>query len=144
MSSRPSAADNLFLGDSFSRAATGRWAFPCPCQRREGSAAALVGRLRNAAFVVAAPLAFLFQPVSAQVPTADVTGRVQDVTGGGIAGVRIQLRNSAKASIATASSSAQGRLTLAKVPAGAYTLIAESAGFESLRKETTVSPRGSK
>jgi iron complex outermembrane receptor protein len=97
-------------------------------------------RLPLNAIILAAIFVFLsFTAASAQVPTATLTGTVQDPTGGYVVGVRIVLRNSANQTIATASTNEEGRFTIATLPLGAYTLTADAAGFEPLRKEINVS-----
>jgi iron complex outermembrane receptor protein len=96
-------------------------------------------RLRNAAFAVAALVVFLSQLVNAQASPAKVSGTIQDASGSVIAGVHVTLLNSAAIPVASASTNAEGRFALAKVAAGSYTLTADFGGFESLRREVTVS-----
>jgi len=69
----------------------------------------------------------------AQAPTATVTGRVTDSSGGVIPGVSVLVRNLDTNQTQQTESSAQGEFTVPFIPPGRYAIEANSKGFRAFR-----------
>src|SRR5213594_3188712 len=61
--------------------------------------------------------------------TSTITGRIQDSTGGALAGVKVTARNMETGLARSVASSDDGRFVLPAMPVGAYEIRAELAGF---------------
>ena len=72
--------------------------------------------------------------VEAQTSTATLVGSVRDTTGALLAGVRIEVRNSATDDLRTVSSNETGEFTIAQLPPGLYSVVARRDGFRELRQ----------
>jgi Carboxypeptidase regulatory-like domain/TonB dependent receptor len=68
-------------------------------------------------------------PATAQVTTADVTGRVLDQNGAAVANVTITARNTATGQERTAQSDERGHYTIAELSPGTYDITAEAPNF---------------
>lgn len=69
----------------------------------------------------------------AQAPTATVTGRVTDSSGGVIPGVSVLVRNLDTNQTQQTESSVQGEFTVPFIPPGRYAIEANSKGFRAFR-----------
>ena len=99
-----------------------------------------VARFRSAALLAVSILLFLFPlVVKAQQAPVPIRGTVQDPTGGLVIGARVRLQKPGVASVATATTGAEGRFAIPAVPFGTYTLTVEATGFEVLNRQLTVS-----
>ena len=70
-----------------------------------------------------------------QTPTGSVSGTVTDTTGAAVANATVRIINSATQETHTASSNASGAYMFPIVPAGSYTLEAESSGFKTEQRQ---------
>src|SRR6059036_1184272 len=68
-------------------------------------------------------------PVSAQVTTGDITGRVTDPQGKVVAGATVTATNKATSAARNATSNDSGDYTIAQLPPGKYEVTAEAQGF---------------
>ncbi len=70
-------------------------------------------------------------PVYAQFETAVVVGRLSDATGAAVPNAEVKLTNVALGTTQTRRSSPQGEYEFAGIPAGAYIVVIEAAGFQT-------------
>ncbi|MBS1851838.1 MAG: TonB-dependent receptor [Acidobacteria bacterium] len=81
-------------------------------------------------------LLLVLVPVAgAQLYTGSISGTVSDPSGAVIPGATVKAVDQAKGFAFTATSDGAGRYLLRPIPPGRYTIAAESAGFQVLRKE---------
>src|SRR5918993_730890 len=71
----------------------------------------------------------LAAPVTAQVTTADITGRVLDQNGAAVAGATVTARNAGNGQERSAQSDQHGNYTLAELLPGTYDISAEAPNF---------------
>ena len=84
--------------------------------------------LSGCAAAVLASLLFA-APVTAQVTTADITGRVLDQNGAAVASATVTARNVGTGQERTTQSDSQGNYTIAELPPGTYDITAEAPNF---------------
>jgi hypothetical protein len=94
--------------------------------------------VRRAVFLMALSLS-LAVPVAAQVTTADVVGRVTDLSGGVLPGVTITLKNDGTGDVRTTATGASGDYVFNLLPIGNYTLSVSLDGFKSQTTRLSVS-----
>jgi iron complex outermembrane receptor protein len=97
------------------------------------------GRRAAVALLLAFGLA-VSAPAAAAI--GEVSGTVKDSTGGVLVGASVALRNSAGATVQTASTDARGRYRLAPVAPGSYTIFVHKDGFAALNDEFRVTDNG--
>src|SRR5215471_9351328 len=73
-----------------------------------------------------------------QSPTANLVGRVQDQTGGGVTGATIFVRNAAVGETREVKSDENGEYTVTNLPPGNYRITVEKEGFRLLSSDQTV------
>jgi hypothetical protein len=89
--------------------------------------------------LAAAALAFAVLPAfSQQMGTGTIDGRIVDATGAILPGVSVTLTNTETGFSRTVVTEANGRFRVPLLPVGPYTLTAELAGFQTLRREGLV------
>ncbi len=76
----------------------------------------------------------LWVPALAQTITASLEGIVQDTTGAVIPGAKVRIMNAATNIEIPLASGAEGRFVAPALPAGAYTIVIEAAGFKRLHR----------
>jgi hypothetical protein len=70
-------------------------------------------------------------PVRAQFETAVVVGRLSDATGAAVSNAKVKLTNVALGTTQMRKSSSQGEYEFTGIPAGAYVVVIEAAGFQT-------------
>lgn len=70
-------------------------------------------------------------PLSAQVVTGTISGRVTDSTGAVIAGTMVQIQNTETGLTRNVESDTAGRYEARNLPAGSYSVTAQQAGFKT-------------
>ena len=84
--------------------------------------------LSGCAAAVLATLLFA-TPATAQVTTADITGRVVDQNGAAVANATVTARHVGTGQERSAQSDGQGNYTIAELPPGTYDITAEAPNF---------------
>src|SRR2546426_6943990 len=91
----------------------------------------LVFALAMKQFVTLILTVWLAAPAAAQTAST-MTGRATDQNGGVLPGVAVTVRNLGTRLTRTATTGAEGRFTIAGLPAGSYELTAELQGFRTV------------
>ena len=71
-------------------------------------------------------------PLSAQVVTGAITGRITDTTGAVIPGATVQVQNVETGLTRSTETDAAGRYVVRNLPSGSYTVTAQRTGFGTL------------
>jgi hypothetical protein len=82
---------------------------------------------------LAALLCLSAAAASAQVVTADVTGRVADPSGAAVVGATVTARNTGTGLSRTTQTNDEGSFTITQLPAGTYEITVEAANFSRAR-----------
>jgi Carboxypeptidase regulatory-like domain/Peptidase family M1 domain len=94
---------------------------------------------RNKFTPYALALLLLLTPLAAGVASAaaggEVTGTVTDPKGAVVVGATVTVVDAAGATVATATTDAQGKYTLPNVPAGSYAVVVRAGNFREARRE---------
>src|SRR4051812_38323131 len=72
------------------------------------------------------------------VTSATLSGRVEDTNGAALTGAKLTITNLETNQNRTTASDEEGRYRFAYLPVGAYLLLIERTGFETMRKNLTL------
>ncbi len=85
---------------------------------------------RKRAFRVVILAAIAGLPMTAQTTSGSIKGTVTDPSGAAVPGVEVQARNEGTSITTRVVTNAEGGFTLLTLPAGAYDVVADAAGFK--------------
>jgi hypothetical protein len=89
-------------------------------------------RLAISLFACLAALFFCVSTARAQVQTATVSGTATDMSGGALAGAKVEATNVATNSVQSTVTDASGRYTIPDLPIGTYDIQATASGFQTV------------